>query len=211
MTKSAQAENRGTFRSSDTDNQASSSNCTMYRQHIAEVASIYESYARQLSASLRKVYGSGQLDPDDIAQAAFEKVLAHGQPAKISNLKAFLWSTARNLLRNELRSKGVRDRYAIDIEQIYFHSKGDDLTPERVIVARQQLKVINTALRLMPEKRRTALILHRIDGLSIAEVGRRIGISRTAAAKHVARAMDDIDALLTDGSEFIDDKRAQRP
>ena len=165
------------------------------------IATLYEDYAAQLSATLRKMYGDGPPDPDDIAQAAFEKVLKRGDTGSIRNLKAYLWSTARNLLRKEVCSKDVRDRYAFDIEQIYFASKGDDRTPERVIEAKQQLKAINDLLRHMPERRRQALILHRIDGLSVAEVGRRMGIGRTAAAKHVARALEDIDAMLAEQAE----------
>ncbi|MEM1396000.1 MAG: sigma-70 family RNA polymerase sigma factor [Pseudomonadota bacterium] len=172
------------------------------QQPTSNIARLYEDYAVQLSATLRKRYGDGPPDPDDIAQAAFEKVLERGDTASIRNLKAFLWSTARNLLRKEIRSKHVRDRYAFDIDQIFFAAKGDDRTPERVIEAKQQLKSINALLRHMPERRRQALILHRIDGLSVAEVGRRMGIGRTAAAKHVARALADIDAMLADEAEL---------
>ena len=170
-------------------------------QPAPNIASLYEDYAAQLSATLRKMYGDGPPDPDDVAQAAFEKVLERGDMGSIRNLKAFLWSTARNLLRKEIRSKDVRDRYAFDVEHIFFATKGDDRTPERVIEAKQQLRAINDLLRHMPERRRQALILHRIDGLSVAEVGRRMGIGRTAAAKHVARALEDIDAMLADQAE----------
>ncbi|MEO0399552.1 MAG: sigma-70 family RNA polymerase sigma factor [Pseudomonadota bacterium] len=175
--------------------------CPSSEQSPPRVTRLYEDYAAQLSATLRKMYGDGPPDPDDIAQAAFEKVLERGDTASIRNLKAFLWSTARNLLRKEIRSRDVRDRYAFDIEQIFFVEVGDDRTPERAMEAKQQLNSINDLLRKMPERRRRALILHRIDGLSVAEVGRRMGVGRTAAAKHVARACEDIDTMLAEQAE----------
>ena len=166
-----------------------------------EIVVLYQSYSRQLSATLRSMYGDGPPDPDDITQLAFEKVFQRGDLSSISNLKAFVWSTARNLFRKEKRAQAVRTRHDYEVEQIYFSLKGDDSTPERVIGARQQLKAINKLLWTMPEKRRKALILHRIDGLSVAAVGRRLGISRTAAAKHVARALEEIDALFAEETE----------
>lgn len=96
----------------------------------------------------------------------------------------------------EKHTQQVRARYDFEVEQLYFPLKGDDSTPERIIKAREQLQAINELLVKMPEKRRRALVLHRIDGLSVAEVGRRLGISRTAAAKHVARASAELHAWI---------------
>ena len=164
--------------------------------HQQSLVRLYQDYAPTLAASIRKIYGNGPPDPEDIAQAAFEKVLARGSLSTIDNLKAFLWSTARNLVRREIRSKDVRERYAADVEEIFFAQKGDDLSPERIISARDQLKQVNEVLRAMPDKRRQAVYLHRIEGLPVAEVARRLGISRSAAVKHVARGLEDIDLHL---------------
>ena len=39
-------------------------------------------------------------------------------------------------------------------------------------------------------------MLHRVEGLSIAETGRRLGIGRTTAAQHISRAAADLDLFL---------------
>lgn len=166
---------------------------------------LYLSFAPQLSATLRKMYGNGPPDPDDVAHAAFFKMIERGELGSIVNLKGFLLSTARNILRKELRSHAIRDRYTVDVEQIFFASKGDNQTPERVIEAKQQLRAVNEALRAMPERRRHAFILNRVDGLSVSAVARKLGISRTAAAKHITRAMDEIDGRLLEQSGVLFD------
>ena len=164
------------------------------------IRAFYRDHADRLSATLRKIYGDGPPDPDDICQQAFQKLIERGDLGSIVNLKAFVWRTARNLVLKAKRADDVRARYDYEVEQIYFPLKGDDSTPERVIVARDQLKAINALLLAMPEKRRRAVILHRVDGLSVAEVGRRLGISRSTAAQHVARGVADLDILfLSDG------------
>ena len=166
------------------------------------VTELYRDYADQLTATLRKNFGSGPPDPNDVTQQAFQKLIERGDLDTITNLKAFVWRIARNLILEFRRTSSVRSKYDYEIEHIYFPLKNDDSTPENIIVAREQLKAINGVLAEMPEKRRRALVLHRIEGLSIAEVGRRLGVSRSTAAQHVARAIADLDLFfLGDGEE----------
>lgn len=164
-----------------------------------EIEALYDSYADQLSAAIRRMFGDGPPDPDDVAQQAFQKLIERGNIDTITNLKAFVWRTARNIVLSTKRSATTRARYEYEVEQIYFPLKGDESTPERIILVKDQLDTINEALRKMPEKRRRAIILHRIDGHSVAEVGRRLGMSRQNAAKHLSKGMADLSvALLND-------------
>ena len=153
-----------------------------------------------LTAQLRRQFGDGPPDPEDIAQQAFQRLMERDGLDDIENLRAFLWRTSRNLLLNEKRSQKVRGRYDFEIESLYFPPGGDDLSPERVLLARQQLQSVNACLAAMSEKRRKALMLHRMEGLNVAAVARQLGVSRTAAAKHIARATADLDACLADAA-----------
>ena len=166
-----------------------------------ELAKLYRDYAGQLSLTLRRMFGDGPPDPDDIAQAAFERLIARGDLSSISNLKAFVWRTARNLFLNEKDRETTRSRHDYEIEHLFFPMRGYDSTPETVISAREQINAVNAVLRTMPEMRRRAFMLHRVDGLSIADVGRRLGISRPAASRHVSRAIADIDAAFAAARE----------
>ena len=161
-----------------------------------EIAQLYRQTIRPLASMLRKHLGNGPPDPDDIAQLAFQKLIERPTLTDIKNVEAFLWRTARNLVFKERRAQDVRARYDFEIEQLYFVLRGYDLDAERVVSAREQVNLVKTALRSMPERRRRAFVLHRIDGLTIAATARRLKISATAAGKHIGRAMADIDALL---------------
>lgn len=174
---------------------------TEHLEMQGEIATLYGDYSHQLSATLRKIYGDGPPDPDDVAHQAFEKVIERGDIGTISNLRAFVWRTARNLVLAAKRSATVRSRYDYEVEQIYFPLKSDVSTPESIIEAREQLKAVNELLLQMPEKRRRALMLHRVEGLSVAEVGRRLGISRSTAAQHVARAAAELDLMILKGED----------
>ena len=166
------------------------------------LGALYREYAPRLSAALRKIYGDGPPDPDDISQLAFQRVMERGDLGSIANLKAFIWRTARNLIFASKRSDAVRVKYDFETRQLFFPEAAERSTPERVISAREQLQIINRALLRMPEKRRRAFILHRIEGVPVSEAAHRTGISASTAAYHIARATADLHALfIQDGEE----------
>ncbi|MEM1144042.1 MAG: sigma-70 family RNA polymerase sigma factor [Pseudomonadota bacterium] len=167
---------------------------------------LYREHGAGLAAWLRARFGDGPPEPEDVTQLAFQKLAERDDLDDIENLKAYLWRTAHNLLLKEIRSLGIRKRGDFEIERLYFSQERGDLGPERVLQAEQQLKIINLGLLAMPEKRRRAFMLHRLDGLTVSAVARELRLSRTAAAKHIARASSDLDALLAQHPESLADE-----
>lgn len=159
------------------------------------IETLYAKYARELLVSIRKTYGDGPPDPEDVTQQAFQKLMERGDLSSISNPMAFIWRIARNIVLGDKRSQTVRLRYDYEIEQLYFPLEHDDSTPERIIAVREQLALIAEVLRAMPERRRRAVILNRIEGLNVTEVGRRMGISRQSAAKQIARGLAELNVV----------------
>lgn len=157
-----------------------------------KVSKLYSDYFTQLSQTLRRMYGNGPPDPEDVANEAFRKLIERGDISSIANLKGFVWRIARNIILKARRDHLARSKRDFEVENLYFPKKGDESTPERIIQAQEQLDAINSILKEMPEMRRRAFILHRIDGLTITETGHALGISRPGAAKHIARAAAEI-------------------
>ncbi|MEM1436947.1 MAG: sigma-70 family RNA polymerase sigma factor [Pseudomonadota bacterium] len=167
----------------------------------SRIAELFERYLVNLTEGIRGRFGNGPPDPEDVAQQAFQQLIERGDLKSISNLKAYLWRIARNIVLTAKRSQHVRTRYEFEVEQIFFPQQYDELTPERIILAREQLKLLNELLRSMPENRRQAVVLHRVEGLPVAEVGRRLGISRQSAAMHVARGLANLSVAFLDHTE----------
>ena len=166
--------------------------------HANVLGGLYREHWRELCRYLTATFGPGPPEPEDVAQLAFARVAAHRHFDAIENPKAFLWRTAHNIAVSEKRSQSVRRRRADEVKQTSLTAEGDDFTPERVLVAREQIAAISAVLEGMPAKRRRMLVLNRIEGLSFAEIARRTGLSQTAVKKHVARAMIDLDAALAE-------------
>ncbi|MEM0909797.1 MAG: sigma-70 family RNA polymerase sigma factor [Pseudomonadota bacterium] len=157
-----------------------------------QLGDIYYIYYPKLKAALLKSFGVGPPDPDDMIHKAFQKLLERSCISDIKDIHAFLWCTARNLTLEEKRKTQIHAKYNFEVEQIFFPLGGENSTPESILSAREELLIINQALEHMPPTRRRAFVLHKIDGLRVAEVARRLNMSRNPAQKHINKAMKDI-------------------
>lgn len=157
---------------------------------------LYNNYAKSLTQFIRQKFGNGPPDPDDITQRTFQKLMERDSDNPIRNYKTFLWKTANNLLLSEKRSQSVRDRYEPEIKSTLSQGGGAIIDPQRVLLAEEQLIRVNEVMAKMPPKRQRAFVLHRIDGLSVAEVARRLGLSHTGARKHLSKAFLQLDNAL---------------
>lgn len=120
----------------------------------------------------------------DIVQDAYARLIKAAERAPIRDSVAFLHVAAANLARDRIRCQAVRhacetaDATAYDVEC-------RAPSPERAMISRQQLAIIEQALDELPLKRRAALVLHRFDNLSHAEIAMRLGISVSMVEKHI--------------------------
>lgn len=158
--------------------------------------SLYRRYFKKLVAGLRASYGAGPPDPEDIAQTAFEKLGRRGRLDDIQDPEGYLWIAARNTVLTEKRREMVRNANEDEVSRHFFGESCDTFEPQRVLSAKQQLKLVMDTLHHMPERRRRIFILNRVHGLSPAKAGQRCGVSRTAAVRHIAIATQLINEAL---------------
>lgn len=162
----------------------------------AELRRLFADCFEPLVAFLRSRFGAGPPDPEDVAQQAFGKLMERDGLGDIENPRAFLWRTACNIAISEKRSLTRADRREADTATLLSLDDGYLLTPERVLEAKEQVAIASEVLRKMPVQRRRAFILTRIEGLSHRETALRLGVSRPAVSKHVAKATADLYAAL---------------
>ena len=60
-----------------------------------------------------------------------------------------------------------------------------EASPEQTLVLKGELQRLDAAIAALKPKQRVALLLHRLDGLSYAEIGRRLQVSPSGARKLV--------------------------
>jgi len=146
------------------------------------LAALYRRHWAELVAYARRTFGAGPPEPEDIVQATFARFAALPENAEVANPRAFLFRTAHNIGVDAHRSQ-TRATHAASDPQLT--NDGRDFSPEDVLVSRDELARLEAALAALRPRQRTALLMHRLDGLSFAEIGRRMGVSPSGARKLV--------------------------
>src|SRR4051812_20617808 len=76
----------------------------------------------------------------------------------------------------------------------------DDGSPSQCAMANEQLLALAAALLSLPEDQRRAVELRQLQGLSFAEVAKRLGRTEIAAASLLRRGVKKLRELLRDGN-----------
>lgn len=147
---------------------------------------LYRQHWTNLCKYVRRNFGSGPPDPEDVAQQAFERL--SGSPSVVENVGPFLRRTARNLVidhhRSSLRTHNVMAEISI------LDGKYADHSPEDVLSSKEELSILNNAIAKLPAKERVALLMHRVDGASFTEIAAYFGVSHSGARLLVSRAFE---------------------
>jgi RNA polymerase sigma factor (sigma-70 family) len=114
-------------------------------------------------------------DIDDLIQETFARILrAHGA-GRVRSPKALLFTTARNTALDLLRRRQVVHFESLaNMEEL---SVLEDRPGTAETLSREQeLQLLEQAVQSLPTRCQQILILKKIDGLSYAEIGEKLGI-----------------------------------
>jgi RNA polymerase sigma-70 factor (ECF subfamily) len=141
---------------------------------------LYERHARDVFRFALYLCGD-RSRAEDVAAETFAVAWTAADEARTSTMKAYLYTIARNLVRQRFRRDGPRAE--IDPELA-------DPRPGPASVAedRMELRAVLTALQRLPESDRAALLMRAQDGLSHEEIARALGLSIVAVRVKIHRA-----------------------
>ncbi|MGE3175274.1 MAG: RNA polymerase sigma factor [Planctomycetota bacterium] len=140
--------------------------------HVAAAATQVRRYLRFLGCSRDAL--------DDLVQETMLAAVRHFEGAAAP--QAWLWTTARNGLRQLLRRQGrQREVPALDrLDERWREQIADD-------GGERQKEALRRCLDALPRHARAAMALRYGDGLSRGEVGRRLGLGDEGAKSLLAR------------------------
>ncbi|AJO77041.1 MULTISPECIES: RNA polymerase sigma factor [Pseudomonas] len=129
-------------------------------------------------------------DAADMTQDVFTQWLDYRDRAKVEQPRAFLFQMARNLLRDHWRRQKVRHKVHHEPHAAESEPLADEHhEPLPAALRLQRLEQLKAALAELSPRRREALMLHRFEGLSQAQIAERMGISLSMVEKHIAFAL----------------------
>jgi RNA polymerase sigma-70 factor (ECF subfamily) len=147
-------------------------------------------------------YWRDQSDVEDLRQEIYVRVCPAAKKEIPHPAKAFVFTTARNLLIDRARKSNVVPIEAVsDLDALGIAV--DAPGPDRSLIARDELRKLQDALDQLPPRAREVLILGRIEGLTGREIAQRLGIAETTVSEHLAKGMHALtDILLRDSIDL---------
>ncbi|MEE4380974.1 MAG: RNA polymerase sigma factor [Pseudomonadales bacterium] len=179
---------------------------------MSEIFRVFEKHRAALRRVVRRHLGS-QGDPDDVLQEAFLRAYGAELKRGVEQPKAFLFQVARNTALGERRRASASPMDgSVDPESdgLSTHAVGADAAD--VLDGRRKLHAFTMAVLQLPPRCRRAFLLRRMEGLSYKQIANRMGISVSAAEKHVANGLLRCHDYLTErGYEPSEFGRPERP
>lgn len=132
--------------------------------------------------------GRTKADVEDLRQELYTKVCAAARDGFPHPTRPFVFTVARNLLIDRVRHEQVVPFDTVEnLEDLNIAI--DEPAPDRVVIARQELRRLQLSLDKLPERLRTTLVMRKVDGLSIREIAQRTGLAEKTIEKHLTEAM----------------------
>ncbi len=136
-------------------------------------------------------------DIPDLRQEVYTRVFEAAQERIPDNPEHFLLVCARNLLINLVRREQVVPIEAVaDLEALNVATDAPE--PDRVVMAREELRRLEAAMAHLPGRTREAVRLAYFEGLSGKEVAARMGVTKSTASQHLAHGALILAGILSD-------------
>lgn len=138
----------------------------------------------------------------DLRQDIYVRVFEAAQKQIPDAAKPFLFTTARNLIINRVRHEQVVAIEAVaDLDELNIASTEPE--PERTVMARDVLRLLQEAIDKLPPRPREAILLNKVEGLSRREIAQRMGIAEDTVRQHLMHAMRGLtDVLYSEQSDL---------
>lgn len=168
-----------------TQHHVSTSRCEVLDSWYDEFAGLLVGYLQRLTRSVHEA--------EDIAQEAFLHMLIAQISGPIRNPKAFLFTTALNILRDHCRlahTRAMREAVPVDEAEI-----PDWCEASQIIESEQALALVVHTLKHLRPSTRKVFILDRVELRCHSEIAAQMGITVSMVEKHIRYAMDALEAL----------------
>lgn len=127
-------------------------------------------------------------DVPDIIQEVFLRLLRVPDHEAIRSPEAYLFTVARHVAQQHALRQSVTSLPG-DLPDMATEFVEPPNDPALEVSAQQSIEELDRALHALSPKARAAFLYHRRDGLTLEEIGVRLGVSRPQAKKYLAAAL----------------------
>ena len=150
---------------------------------------VFRAHHASLVQYLRRKVGS-DADARDLAQEAYLRLLRYDENQDADSLRALLFRIATNLV--SMRARTARVQRWVDHQPLENEPAlpTQDPSPERHLIAEEQLDRLMQAIQRLPPKCQQVFVLSRFHDMSYPQIAQRCGISVKMVEKHITKALE---------------------
>lgn len=158
------------------------------REERAElVGRLFREHNRALVSFLRAKLHNDH-EAREVAQEAYVRLLQLDSPGVVSFLQAYLFKIAANIAVDRIRHQVVRDRTMNETAAV-FEEADESSSPERGLLAREELRRISAAMQSLPSKCREAFAMHVLQDRPLGEVAAEMNLSKRMVRYYIVRGL----------------------
>lgn len=147
------------------------------------LANAYNEHSASLKGYLMKTVS--EAEAEDLMHDVYVRMASHSGLCKVENLRAFMFTTATNLLRDRWRrANAAHAPHWVSLEDHDVSTDSGD--PAEVMQWRDSLEKVSRTFDEMPENSQRAFSLSRFGGQSYAEIAEQLEVSVSMIEKHIS-------------------------
>lgn len=129
-------------------------------------------------------------DHDDLVQETYARLLRVSDPQRLGHVRAYLFTTARNVAIDQVRRARRSPVGPIDEAAEISLLEPAPGTAEALDLA-QRHEAMLAALETLPDRCREVMLLRYVDGLSAAEIAAHLGLAAATVRVHLMKGVLD--------------------
>ncbi|MCC6202098.1 MAG: RNA polymerase sigma factor [Gammaproteobacteria bacterium] len=134
----------------------------------------------------------------DLIQEVFVRLLRRDDSTHLESVRGYVFETAHSvaidwLRRYESHRRGVHETFDTQLHG------GAECATDQLLMGREDLECVISALMELPERTRAVFILRRMESMKFKDIAVRLGVSLSTVEQHMYRAMAHLMSRLREG------------
>ena len=155
-----------------------------------------QTHGRQLRRFLSARLRDASADIPDLVQEIFMRLLRIKDHEAIRNPQAYLFTVANHVLHQYALQRSTRPEATNPLDLVAALESETVPDPAEEIDAEQRLEAVADALMKLSPRVYATLVMYRCEGMTLMEIGERLGVSHVMARKYLVRAIAYCDQRL---------------
>jgi RNA polymerase sigma factor (sigma-70 family) len=153
------------------------------------VSAMEKGHGRALRRFLAMRMRYASADVPDLVQEVFLRLLRVADHKTIRNPRAYLYTIAGHVLHQYTLHQAVTAQPAALMDISAELEASIDSDPAETVQLEQRFEALGRGLEQLSPRAYATLIMYRCEGVTLEQIGQRLGVSRVMAKKYLMKAM----------------------